>query len=127
MASDIQAQKLTEEVNRLGLMSAQQVSINTESKLIVISEDKLKLALIDYQENRLSRGVWVAPFGIMLTILVAVITTDFRPTFGIEAAVLKAGFYFALVASAGWFLFSLFQMRKSESIEDLIKRLSASV
>jgi hypothetical protein len=106
----------------LGRITAREVSINTDTSVIAITEDKLKLALIERRAILESRNAWIAPFGIFISILVTIVTTDFRK-FLIAAAVWEAIFYIALLFFFGWFLCALIRRPKNKSIDEFIQHI----
>ncbi len=84
----------------LGRITADEVSINTGTKVIATTEDKLKLALLERQAILVGRDAWIAPLGIFISILLATITTDFHE-FLLAAAVWEAIFSIALILAFG--------------------------
>ena len=55
---------------------------NTNQKLIQITEDKLKLILIDYEKHKNKLRDWKSPLGVLITLSVTWSTTDFKDAFG---------------------------------------------
>lgn len=108
-------------VVNLGQITADEVSINTASGVIVITEDKLKLALLERKEMLVGRGAWIAPLGISISILLTILTTDFR-MFLLAAHVWEAIFNIALILSIGWFVYALANRPKDKSIDDFIQQ-----
>ncbi|RPA58883.1 hypothetical protein EGC86_18470 [Shewanella frigidimarina] len=51
---------------------------NLDHTLIKISEEKLRLALNEYEDTVQSRNSWLAPLGVLITLLTALATTDFK-------------------------------------------------
>lgn len=54
------------------------ISQNTDTHIIGITEDKLHRILGDYQRSVLKSRDWVAPFGVSLTLIVALCTSNFN-------------------------------------------------
>ncbi|MCG9694965.1 MULTISPECIES: hypothetical protein [Vibrio] len=51
---------------------------NLSHTKISISEEKLRLQLIEYEKSVRYKFSWGAPFGIFLTLITAILTTDFK-------------------------------------------------
>ncbi len=109
----------------LGRISAEEVSINTGAKVIAITEDKLKLALLERQAMLVGRDAWIAPLGIFVSILLSVLTTGFHK-FLLAAAVWEAMFYIALLFSLGWFVYALMKRPRKRSIDEFIQQIKKS-
>lgn len=106
----------------IGMMTATRVHINTSSEVITITQDKLRIALMENSEIFRSRDAWIAPLGIFLTLLVTLVTTDFKD-FLLEKSVWKAIFYLALFASL-WWLANEFRSRPAaNTVDSLINKL----
>lgn len=106
----------------LGIINADEVSINTGTGVIVTTEDKLKLALLERKGMLVGRDAWIAPFGIGISILITILTTDFRK-FLLAAPVWEAIFYIALILTIFWFIYALAKRPKENSIDDFIQQI----
>ncbi|HHF3237623.1 TPA: hypothetical protein ACPJ2N_004555 [Vibrio alginolyticus] len=51
---------------------------NLSHTKISISEEKLRLQLIEYEKSVKYRFAWGAPLGVFLTLITAILTTDFK-------------------------------------------------
>lgn len=109
----------------LGRITADEVSINTGTKILATTEDKLKLALLERQAMLVGRDAWIAPLGIFISILLAILTTDFRK-FLLATAVWEAIFYIALILAFSWLAYALKSRPKAESIDDFIQQIKKS-
>lgn len=79
---------------------------NVRQDVIVTTRDKLKLCLLEHSAHRESVWAFVAPLGILLAIITALVTSDFRDFFFTK----ETWFYSFLVASGVvgcWLVFSL--------------------
>jgi hypothetical protein len=112
----------TSSVINLGQITANEVSINTDTGVIVITEDKLKLALLERKAMLVGRDSWIAPLGILISILLTILTTDFHK-FLLTAPVWEAIFYIALLLTTGWFIYALKTRPKDKSISDFIQQI----
>lgn len=106
----------------LGQITADKVTINTSVRVIAITEDKLKLALLERREMLGRRDSWVAPFGIFISILVTILTTDFHK-FLVAATVWEAIFYITLLLTLCWLWYALKNRPKVESIDNFIQQI----
>jgi hypothetical protein len=101
------------------------VHSNTDQEIIQITEDRLRLALGSHLKQAEKRLAWVAPLGILLTIILAFVTAEFKPAFGLEAAVWKAIFILAGVGSLIWFIRDGYQSWNAKSIDDIISAVKS--
>ena len=66
---------------------------NLNQHILVISEDKVRLAMIEYDKQYEKNHDWLSPLSIAITILIAILTADFKTNLFIEAQVLEATAY----------------------------------
>ena len=96
-------------------------------QIIVLTEDKVKLRLLEHFNRLSNRENWKAPLGIVLTLVAALSTATFeRSIIGIKPAVIEAIFWLSSVFTLLWLgkeLKSFFA--EKESIDDLIGVLKA--
>lgn len=90
--------------------------------VIVITEDKLRICLSGSFKKVEKKKDWIAPFGILITILVALATSTFQ-NFIFEGATWQAVFILSAVISGIWLVLSLNKARKSLRVEDIIRDL----
>jgi len=109
----------------IGHITAREVSINISTSVIVTTEDKLKLVLSEWQHFANSRDAWIAPVGILISILMTLITADFRKVL-LEAAVWQAIFWVTLALVFGWLLLTLWKRPKNKSRDDFIRQIKNS-
>ncbi len=104
------------------------VSKNTDQRLIVVTQDKTLLCL---KRNlaRLGKKDWVAPLSTVLTILISLITSNFRPALGLGPAEWRAMFIVSGFITTGWLAFTLHRAIHAktfhEIVRDVILELSA--
>ena len=96
--------------------------IRTSQVIIQTTEDKLRLCLTENCRKMEKRKSWVAPFSIFITILFTLLTTDFK-NFGLPAQTWQAIFTITALISLVWLARSLYKVRKSVKIEDIIQEL----
>lgn len=90
-----------------------QVCSNVKSDLIEITEDKLENVLLKHLKNLRIISSWVTPLTIFLSVLLAILTTDFKDALGLTKEVWNAVFVILLFGSLGWFIVCLVRIIKS--------------
>lgn len=98
---------------------------NTDQTLIVVTEDKVRLAINEYLSAIENRKSWHTPCGLFVTILAMFTTADFKK-FVFEPHEWKAIFVVCLFASAGWFFSAVYKSIKAPSPELLIEKIKNS-
>ena len=100
---------------------------NLEQEVIVVTNDKLKLALMEHLADVQKSKQWIAPSGFLLTLLIVFSTTEFKTKFGLSADSWKAIFLILAVGSAAWLLRSIWLSRNSVNltIDELIDRIKS--
>lgn len=107
-----------------GLVDVSDVHLNVSQKLIIITEDKVRIHLSNHLTTVEKRKGWIAPLGILLTIIVCLVTSNFKTeNILFDAPTWKAIFIISGVLSAGWLAYSIIQAWRSESMDELIERL----
>lgn len=71
------------------------VSQNTDTHLISVTEDKLRLIIINHHGRILKSRDWVAPLGVFISLVAALLTADFKEFIGV------AGIYWRYVFMCG--------------------------
>lgn len=102
-----------------GHLVVNRVHSNTKQELIQISEDKLKLILIEHGTLLEKKGSWVTPFSILLTILIVFATTEFKK-FYFDASTWQAFFLFISLATFIWLLKNLKHAFVSKGVNDVV-------
>ncbi len=102
-------------------LQAQVVKIhkNTNQKLIIVTHDKTLLCL-KRNLSRLGKAEWIAPLSTVMTIILALITADFRGAFGLGSAEWKAMFVISAFIATGWLAQTLRKSLKSLSMNEVI-------
>lgn len=95
---------------------------NLSQEIIKITTDKLKLILKDYLQSMERKKEWIAPLGIVITLVVVLSTTTFKEAY-LSADTWKAIFIISLILSSGWLLKSLWYAFKSPSVEQIVERI----
>jgi hypothetical protein len=91
------------------------------SQVVVrITVDKLTLILHKHAEKLGRRRDWIAPLGVLITLVVTFTTTEFK------AALLSADSWraiFSTVLTVGWLAASLRYAWNSEDVDSLVERI----
>ena len=103
-----------------------QVRTNTKSDLIEITEDKLENILLKHL-NKLNkvRG-WLTPFSLTVTILIVLLTANFKLFLGITKEIWNAVFILGFFVTLIWTIVSVFsaiKCSKGATIEFLISEI----
>ncbi len=111
---------------KLNTVSAEieELHLNIQQKLIIITEDKLKIKLQAHLNNVEKKKDWIAPLSVMITIALALVSTEFKD-FLLTKETWKAFFILILILSIFWLLFTIKQAVKSSSIESFIEEIKS--
>ena len=95
---------------------------NTNQRLIVVTQDKTLLTL---KRNiaRLGKKEWIAPLSTITTILIALITSNFKHALGLGPAEWRAMFIISAFLTTGWLAFSLHKSVHSKNFHDVITEI----
>lgn len=96
---------------------------NLDHTLIKISEEKLRLVLNDYEESVQSRNSWLAPLGVFLTLLTAIITTDFKTAY-FSKDTWEALYVIGTLGSLFYFAKAIYKQSKNNvTLDNLIEKI----
>lgn len=95
---------------------------NTNQRLIVVTQDKTLLTL---KRNiaKLGKKEWIAPLSTLTTILIALITSNFKRALGLGPAEWRAIFIVCGFLAAGWLIVSLKRAIGSHSFHEVITNI----
>ena len=99
-----------------------EVHVNTSQNVIYITEDRVRIHLITHLQRVEKKRSWVTPLMLLVTIIVVLLTSQFRDLV-LSAATWKAMFVMASLVSVVWLVYALKNARRSETIDELIERL----
>ena len=92
---------------------------NTNQKLIIVTHDKTLLCL-KRNLSKLGKGEWLAPLSTVLTIILALITADFRGAFGLGSAEWKAMFVISGFITTGWLAHTIRKSLRSLNMNEVV-------
>jgi len=96
------------------------VFMNTDSSYIGITEDKLRLCLMDYTKKAKKKYDWIAPLGILITIATTMTTTTFNHKV-LSPHTWQALFIFVALASFVWLIIALRHIFLRISDDEIIR------
>lgn len=102
------------------ILTVKQVHRNLDQDVIEITEDKLRIILNDNQKKLVEKSGFHAPLAIVITILLVLVTADFKATFGLSADAIHAVFVVCLFLAIGWLGKSLWSLRHAISVDNLL-------
>lgn len=108
------------------LVSVERVSLNLSQSVIVTTEDKLRLRLHAYISLTEKTKEWIAPCSLLISLLLALISADFKD-FLLPSATWKAIFIISAILSLLWLLLSLRKAFNSRSIDTLIEEIKSDI
>jgi hypothetical protein len=103
-----------------------QVRTNTKSDLIEITEDKLENILLKHLDKLNKAKGWLTPLSLFITIIIVILTADFKLFIGIEKEVWKAIFVLSSFITFVWTVVSVYKAiicSKKSSISFLISEI----
>lgn len=109
-------------LNNLNLV--EQVHVDIRQRLILTTEDRLARILernLKYAEKRYE---WMAPMGILLTILTTLVSSSFRD-FGLNSATWQACYVLAGLVCVVWLVRALMMARKTKSVDDILNEITS--
>ncbi len=105
-----------------GLVRHVKVHTNLSQEVLVTTEDKIRICLIKYLNNLGKKNVWIAPMGIFLTIILTLLTTNFKE-FYFSADTWTAVFIISCILSFIWLISSLRYIFISVEVDKVIDEL----
>lgn len=72
---------------------------NLKTETILITEDKLKIILLEHRDKLTLSGKWFSPFSIAVTLIIALISTTFHDVWIFKAEFIHAIFFLSLLIS----------------------------
>ncbi len=106
-------------------VSPDAIFTNLQVGVIVVSEDKLVRILEKDRDRTKQNLAWTAPASFFISLIVAILTTDFKNKWGLSAETWQALFYLATGVSVICTAIFYFKVRK-KSMDDLIREIKGS-
>jgi len=111
------------------LSGESQVHTNLNQEVLITTVDKLRLGLEEYRMEVEAKQRWVAPSAMAVTLLIAVLTSEFKEALGFGPEFWRGFFALGGVASLIWLAHSIWlsvQAWKRGGIDRLIRTLSST-
>lgn len=112
------------------MLSTSTLHTNIAQEVIITTEDKIKLALIEHMRINKAMLDWLTPFSIGLSAAASLSTAEFKDQFSVSAETWKAIFIIILIASTAWFLFCIgrigYYLVKNKGKSDFVETLKKS-
>ena len=102
------------------------IHLNLGQEFIFTTEDKLRLCLTSHLHRVEARRSWIAPLGILVTILVVIPSTTFK-TFLFSPDTWTAIFTIAGISSLIWLIRSAIKARVSASLDTVVAEIKKHV
>lgn len=96
---------------------------NLDQEIVEITIDRLRLRLQAHLPSIEKQNAWKGDLGILLSLLLAVMTSDFKKVLDVEPGVWKSLFIIGSIVYFGKFIISLVKFFKSKNIDDLISAI----
>lgn len=96
---------------------------NTQSNVIRITDDKLKVILMENKEGLIKSNDFLAPLTLLISFVLTFCTTDFKDFLWISSSVWKAFYLFLTFGAAVWLFLELKKRKKNISIDELITKI----
>lgn len=96
---------------------------NTQSNIIRITDDKLKVILLENKEMLVKNHYYIAPLTLFITMLLTFCTADFKIFLSLSAETWKGFYLFLTIFSIVWLIIVLIRIKKSITIDKLIGKI----
>lgn len=114
---------MSAQIKRRTVVDVAEIHDNTSTALITITDDKLKLILIDYVNKAEAAKSWQAPLGTVVTIVLVFCSAEFKSAFFLSSETWRAIFIIGLIVSFIWLVISSYRGFVTQSIDDVIQTI----
>ena len=98
----------------------QSFETNVDQKFLTVTEDKILICL-ENNLRRIGRKRWVSPLSLLVSLLLALATSEFNKLAWISSDLLKALFIVTSFITTGWLLWAIMYSAKMREIPEAIK------
>lgn len=106
------------------LAQVKEVHLNVAQNVIVITEDRLRIHLSNNEQRMEKRGQWVAPLGILISVVLTIATANFKD-YVLKASTWEALFIIGAIGSFVWLCYAYWQRLEAETIDQVIERIKS--
>lgn len=96
---------------------------NTQSNIIRINDDKLKVILYENKETITKNSNYITPLTLLISFILTFCTTDFKEFAKIPATAWQGFYLFCGIASLIWLVIELKKIKKAITIDELINKI----
>lgn len=96
------------------------VYANLDQDALIITEDRVRLCLLKHLNRLEARRHWIAPAGILVTIVATFMTSTFKDFLYLKGATWQAIFIVAGVLTFGWLVWASVRAFRAPGIEDVV-------
>lgn len=96
---------------------------NTQSNIIRINDDKLKVILYENKETITQNSNYLIPLTLLISFILTFCTTDFKEFAKIPSTTWQGFYLFCCVASIIWLCIEIKKIRKLITIDELIDKI----
>lgn len=96
---------------------------NTQSNIIRINDDKLKVILYENKETITKNINYITPLTLLISFILTFCTTDFKEFAKIPATAWQGFYLFCGIASLIWLVIELKKIKKAITIDELINKI----
>ena len=99
---------------------------NVKQEIIVTTEDKIRLVLIDTKRILTAQRDWWTPLGLLLSFIATICTADFKDSIGLTKDTWQAIFLILILLCAIWLiktLLNLYENWGKHDLQEIVKRI----
>lgn len=104
------------------ILDTSEVRTNLSQTVIITTEDKIKLCLLNHLKGLQEKNSWVTPSGLIITIILAFLTTNFKDWI-FSKYVWQAFFNIITIAFFIWLIVAVIKAFRAKSIDDIIEEI----
>jgi len=96
------------------------VHLDLGQDVLITTEDKMKLYLIEYDSSRFNKTNWEFPTGIFVGLFSTTVVADFPDTWAMSGAGLHGFFICLTLVSAAFAGYCLYQLKKEHAVKQTV-------
>jgi|TARA_B110000093_G_scaffold178992_1_gene218400 hypothetical protein len=96
---------------------------NTQSNIIRITEDKLKVILLENKDLINKKSDYITPLILLITLILAFCTTEFKEFATVPKEYWGGFFMFCTLGSIVWLIKELKKIKKALTVEELTEKI----
>ncbi len=108
------------------IKQATTVHMNVGGNTIIVTEDRVRLCLLTHLASLASRQSWIAPAGVLITIVTALATSTFHDAL-LKASTWQAIFVVSALVDTVWLVVTLLHLGKAPTIDDVVSEIKQHV